>query len=358
VPVLFAERGAAAPTAERAGRQALEELLLGYRRTQLVYVAAVLGLADVLSAGPMTSVEVADEVARRRSSPVHAQALHRVMRGLAVLGVLVEEEGGRFGLGDIGQHLRSDAPESVRLTALEFSEVYYPAWGAILHTVRTGEPAFPYVFEMDAWQFRAQHPELSEAFNRRMAHLTQQCIDAIIDVYDFTDVRSLVDVGGGNGTLMAALLRANPGMRGVLLEAAHVVPAARELLESAGVTHRCSVVAGDFFAQVPGGADVYVLKTIVHDWDDERAIAILRTCRNAMRPDSRLLLLERVLAERARDDPEAVNTDLTMLIQLGGRERTGPEFVDVLRAAGLHVTCIVPTASQFSVVEAVPAPGR
>ncbi|HXM56622.1 MAG TPA: methyltransferase [Candidatus Dormibacteraeota bacterium] len=292
---------------------------------------------------------------RRRRGPVNVQALHRVLRGLAVLGVVDEDPDGRFRLGPLGRHLCSDDPDSARLTAIEFAEVYYPAWGAILHTIRTGEPAFPHVFEMDAWQFRAQRPELSEAFNRRMAQLTERSIEAILATYDFAPARTLVDVGGGNGTLLAALLRAHPDMRGVLLEAAHVVPAARDLLEAAGVAARCKVVTGDFFVRVPDGADAYVLKTIVHDWDDERAAAILGVCRRAMRPDSRMLLLERVLAERAVDDPEAVDTDLTMLLQLGGRERTGPEFDALLRAAGLRLSRIVSTGSPFSVIEAFPA---
>ena len=309
----------------------------------------------MLHEGPLTTAEIAAEVNRGHGGPVHVQALHRVLRGLAVLDVVVEEEEGRFGLGPLGRHLCSDHPDSVRLTAIEFAEVYYPAWGEILHTMRTGEPAFPHVFEMDAWQFRAQRPELSEAFNRRMAQLTTRAIEGIQRAYDFSAVRTLVDVGGGNGTLLAALLRAHRDMRGVLLEAAHVVPAARALLESERVAGRCDVVTGDFFERVPEGADAYVLKTIVHDWDDERAAAILRVCERAMRPDSRLLLLERVLAERAVDDPEAVDTDLTMLLQLGGRERTAAEFGALLRAARLRLSRIVPTGSPFSVIEAFPA---
>ena len=351
-----AQGPADAEVAGRAEAQALRDLLLGYRNTQLLYVAAKLGLSDLVADTPKRSADLAPALG------VHPQALHRVMRGLALLGVLAEHDDGRFSLGPLGRHLLAGAPDgtagapgSLRTEALIHGEEFYRTWGSLLSSVETGAPASRHLYGTSTWEHRAAHPELNEHFNRFMAAMTGQVAAAVLAAYDFSPYRTLVDVGGGHGALLAPILRAHPHLEGVLFDQPHVLAGARAYLEAAGVAARCRLVAGDFFAAVPPGADAYLLKWIIHDWDDDRAVAILRTCRAAIGGGAgKVLLVERLLPARAAQAPGTIYGDLTMLVVEGGRERTEAEYRALLAAAGLALVRVVPTGSDFSVLEAVP----
>jgi hypothetical protein len=328
--------------------QALRDLLNGYRRTQMLFVAAKLGIPDLLKDAPRHSADLAGPLG------VHPQALHRVLRGLALLAVLTEEPDGRFGLGPFGRHLLSDAPGSMRAEAILYGAEFYPAWGSLLYSVETGKPASHRVFGTSTWEHRAQDPDLNEHFNRYMVAMTTQVVDAVLAAYDFSSIHTLVDVGGGHGTLIAAVLQAHPHMAGILFDQDHVAAGARAYLEAAGVASRCRIVTGNFFEGVPRGADAYLLKWIIHDWDDDRSVAILKHCRAALEGRGKVLLVERLMPARAAQSPSTIHGDLTMLVIEGGRERTEAEFRALFTASGLALARIVPTRSDLYVIEAVP----
>ena len=328
--------------------QALRDLLNGYRRTQMLYVAAKLGIPDLLKDAPRHSAALAGTLG------VHPQALHRVLRGLALLAVLTEEPDGRFGLGPLGRHLLSDASGSMRAEAILYGAEFYPTWGNLLYTVETGKPASHRVFGTSTWEHRAQDPDLNEHFNRYMVAMTTQVVDAVLAAYDFSAVHTLVDVGGGHGTFIAAVLQAYPRMSGILFDQDHVAAGARAYLEAAGVAARCRIVTGNFFESIPRGADAYLLKWIIHDWDDDRSATILRNCRAALEGRGKVLLVERLMPARAAQSPSTIHGDLTMLVIEGGRERTEAEFRALFTASGLALARIVPTPSDLYVIEAVP----
>ncbi len=251
-------------------------------------------------------------------------ALHRLLRTLASLGVLDEVEPGQFALTAIGQQLRSGAPGSLHHFALMFGgERSWKSWGDLLHSVRTGEVATQHVFGMSTFEYLAAHPRQSAIFNEAMADVTRQVADALVKVYDFSRFRSIVDVGGGNGTLIAAILRAAPSLHGAILDLPAGIAEAERNLALAGVAHRCDILAGDFFREAPSGADAYILKSVIHDWDDERSTAILGSCRKAMAPEGKLLLVERVMPAKMEASPNnrrMTMLDTHMLVTLGGRE--------------------------------------
>lgn len=351
---LVAANDPSAAPADRAreDRLALQRLVDGYFSTSLLYVAAKLGIADLLAGGPRTASDLA------QATQCHAGALHRVLRGLVVVDVLVEREDGSFALSSIGAWLQSDHPHSLRPLAILSGEEFMPAWGNLLHSARTGETAFPHVFGMTVWEHRAQHPELNACFNLWMVQLTELANSALIAAYDFSSFSTICDVAGGHGALLAAVLQAHPAARGLLFDQAHVLAEAQPYLEAAGVADRCTPVVADLFAPYPDelrGLDAYVFRNIIHDWDDEKSFVILQQCRQAMSEASRILLVERVLPDRVADDPAAIWMDLRMLAGAGGRQRSKDEYRALFGAAGLVLTRVVPTASGFSVVEALPS---
>jgi len=282
-----------APTPTPAPPQAqLADLLWGYQRTQLLYVAAKLGIADLLVTGPRSTEELA------AATGTHAPSLYRLLRALAGHAVFAEQEDGRFELTPLAALLQTDSPDSMRAMALAEGEDFYAVWGELLHSVRTGETAFARVYGMANWEYRAQNPEANARFNAYMGDLTRQKAAAVVTHYRFPERGTVVDVGGGDGTLLAAILRAYPHLRGVLFDVPHVVAQAEAVLAAAGVADRCARVGGDFFADVPPGGDRYLLATVLHDWGDDRAADILRTCRRAMTPGATLLVIERVMPGR------------------------------------------------------------
>jgi O-methyltransferase domain/Dimerisation domain len=327
----------------------LRRLVNGFRVSQVLHVVAALGIADLLADGPRSSDELA------AAADANPDALYRVLRAAASVGVLHEDDARGFALTPMGQGLRADAPGSIAGWAAHVGRSYFwNAWGNLMHTVRTGENAFENLHGVDAWTYRAEHPEESAIFDTAMRAITRPVNAALLDAYDFGRFRTLADVGGGNGTLLAGLLAAHPKLEGVLLDQPHVVANAHVVLGGAGVADRCRIVPGSFFDDVPSGCDAYVLKSIVHDWDDAESTAILRACRRAIPDDGVLLLVERVVAG-PNEGPETKLSDINMLTVLGGRERTVGEFRSLLASAGFELTAATPTSTPFFVLESRPA---
>jgi SAM-dependent methyltransferase len=333
---------------ERAAATAMLRMIWGIHISRAIYVAAELGIADRLAAGPMGSAELAE------ATRTHEPSLYRVLRLLAALGVLAEGERRSFGLTVLGDRLRTDVPASMRSWAmLAEAAGGVRAFEPIVETVRTGAPGVDLVHGMGLFEFLASHPEHAASFDAAMSERTAAFAPGVAAGHDFSGLRTVVDVGGGTGALLAAILRAHGGLRGILMETPAVAAAAGPALEAAGVADRCEVVAGDFFARVPEGADRYLLANVLHDWDDDRAVAILAECRKAMASGGRVLIIERLIP----DDPEqavpALLSDLNMLIVTGGKERTNAEYGGLLARAGLVLHRVTPVGFPYGVIEGI-----
>jgi hypothetical protein len=327
----------------------LSGLIQGFQITQAIHVAVALGIPDRLASGPRSADVLAAEAG------AHPPSLYRLMRALAAAGILHEDDGSMFSLTDMGTLLRKDVPRTLApLVAHHGLPYYWDTWSRLAHSVRTGETAFVHRYGTDVWSYRSTHPEENAAFNRFQAGITGALISAVEAAYDFGAFRQVVDVGGGNGTLIATLLSHNPAMRGVVFDQPHVASEASEVLASAGVADRCEITGGDFFKEVPAGADAYVIKFIVHDWNDADATRILETCRRAVAREGKLLLIERVL-EPPNEGLSGKLSDLNMMVMPGGRERSAKEYEALLAAAGFRMTAVFPTAAPIDVIEAVPA---
>jgi hypothetical protein len=280
--------------------------------------------------------------------------LYRLLRALAAVDVFREEEDQRFALTPLGGYLRSDVPESVGGWAAFIGQPYYwGAWAHLLHSVSTGENAFHHVHGVDVWEYRAEHPALGAAFDRAMSSNSRMRTEALLAAYDFGGFASVVDVGGGHGALLSAILAKHQDVRGVLFDQPHVVAGAEAELTAAGVAERCSVVGGSFFETVPEEGDAYLLRDVLHDWEVDEATAILRSCRMAMTGSDMLLVVEREILP-PNDGVMAKFSDLNMLVSPGGQERTTVEYADLFAAAGFRLLRTVPTASPWSVFEGVP----
>jgi hypothetical protein len=336
-----------AGTSERPSAT-LRRLVNGYQATQAIHVAAVLGIADLLADAPRDTADLA------AATGTHAPALARLLRALAGLGVLAEDDRGRYALTAVGDCLRSDAPEPVGgWAAFVGRRPHWQAWSHLLHSVRTGETAFPLANGRDVWAFRAENPEEGAVFDRAMTSLARRATGAVLEAYDFSRFGVLVDVGGGAGAFVAAVLAANQGLRGVLFDLPGVAADAPGLLAEAGVADRCEVVAGSFFDAVPAGGDAYVLKSVLHDWEDAEATAIVRAVRAAIPPHGLLLVVERDLGE-PNGAADAKLSDLNMLVNTGGLERSRDGYAAVLSAGGFSLRRTVPTAAGLQVIEAAP----
>jgi hypothetical protein len=318
---------------------------------QAIYAAAALGIADALADGPRRSEDVARAVGADPGS------LHRLLRALVTLELCATTADGAFELTPVGACLRSGTPDSVRCWALLMgSPMVWGSWGRLVECIRSGQS----VPQLDGWQsafdFRETHPAEGAIFDQAMVELTRHLAGAIAAGYDFSGIGTLVDVGGGHGALLPPILRANPAMRGVVFDQPHCRDGALRLFAEAGVAGRCEFAAGSFFdAVAPAGADAYLLKSVIHDWDDEHGVAILRTVKQAMGATSRLLIVEPIVPDQPGSSPYhamIASTDLNMLIVTGGKERTEPEFRALLAGAGLPVTRIVQTPATMSVIEA------
>jgi hypothetical protein len=323
--------------------------LAGAWVTQSMAVVAKLDIADRLKAGPKTCDELAAETG------THAPSLYRVMRALASLGLFSEDEQGRFTTTRLGRTLEHDAPDSIHpMLLMVGSAWHWQSWGNLMHTVRTGEPAFNHVYGAEAYDYLARHPADGAVFDAHIEAYGRQAAQAAAS-YDFTGLRTVVDVGGGYGTILSAVLRANPDLRGILFDQPAVIDGARPRIAAAGLAERCDLVAGSFFDGVPDGGDLYLLSSIVHNWDDTRAIEILRNCRRAMNDAGRLLLVELVVPP-GNTPADGKLLDLQMMVIFpGGKERTPDEYRALLEGAGFRLTRIVPTPQQMSLIEAVRA---
>jgi hypothetical protein len=324
-------------------------LIMGKWVAQALYVAAKLGIADLLKDGPRPCDELA------RANQVDTSSLYRILRALASVGVFAEEGDRRFALTPMAECLRSDVPGSLRSMAIMGGEEWHwRPWGDILASVKTGERAFDRLYGSGLFEYLGQDPGAAAVFDGAMTGWSGQTASAVAAAYDFSGIGTLVDVGGGQGKLIATLLKANPGMKGILYDLPQVMDGAREALASEGVADRCRAVGGSFFEEVPEGGDAYVLRHIIHDWADEPATTILANCRRAMGGAGRILLLEMVIPPG--NDPDlGKKLDLEMLVMAGGRERTEAEYRDLLSAAGFRLERIVPTPSPLSVIEGRPA---
>jgi hypothetical protein len=325
-------------------RAALLRLVSGYQISQALHVAARLELADRLAGGARSSDDLAGE------TETHADALYRLLRALAAIGVLHELDGRRFELTDLGEGLRSDAPGSVQGWALMIGRpMHWNTWSSLVESVRTGENTFRLVHGTDIWSYRAQRPEELAIFDGAMTSVTGLVDAAALDAYDFGRFGEIVDVAGGRGALLAAILGRHETVKGVLFDQPDVVANAGALLDRFG--ERCAIVGGSFFESVPAGADAYVLKAILHDWEDPECVAILRVVRAAMPAHGVVLALERDLGG-PNVSPRAKFSDLNMLVNPGGRERSEEEYAALFSSAGLRYVGTTPTAAGISVLEA------
>jgi hypothetical protein len=330
------------PTSARAD---LLRLINGFQASQAIHVAAKLKLADLLVAGLRSAEDLAT------ATGAHPLSLYRLMRALAAIGVFHEDESGAFGLTEMGDFLRSGvAGSQAAMAQLIGQPSFWRAWGDLLFAVRSGDTAFDHVHGTAVWEYRRRDPEEGRVFDEAMASDTEASADAVMQVWDFGRYRRIVDVGGGDGTFLAKIMLAHPHVHGILFEQAQVLARAARTLESSRIAERCEIRSGDFFAGVPEAADAYLLKWILHDWDDLAAIQILRSCRRAMLPRSRLLVVEHVVGA-PNAAPEGKMMDLTMMVMCGGRERTQREFDAVFAAAGLQPTSVTPTGTPLSLIE-------
>ncbi len=333
---------------------ALYQMAIGHYVSRALALAAALGVADLLKDGPADVRDLAG------ATGTHGPSLRRVLRLLASVGVLDERDDGRFALTPLGELLRADVPGSMKASITLFAGVaIQDSWKELEYCVRTGEPAFKKTDpDADAFASIARDPAAAANFDKAMATFAPQTAAAVAAAYDFSRFGTLADVGGGNGALMIGILRAAPRLRGIVFDLPHAAGRARENLAAAGLSDRCDVVAGSFFEKVPSGADAYLLKHVIHDWNDEKAAAILRNVRAAIAPAGRLLIVEGVYPsriDRSLEGRGAAANDVNMLVCTGGRQRSEPEFSDLYREAGFRLERIVPTPARVCVIEGAPA---
>jgi hypothetical protein len=324
-------------------------LLNGYQVSQAIHVAATLGIADFLKDGPRTS----DDLAVATGS--HPAALYRLLRALASVGVFREEDDRHFALTPLGTCLRSDAAQPVGPWARFIGRApHWQSWGNLLHSVRTGETACRHALGMGIFEYFAQHLEEGAVFDAAMTGYSRRQAAAVLAAYDFGRFGRIVDVGGGQGAFLAAILVKHRETQGVLFDQPHVVARAEPVLRAAGVADRCRVVGGSFFEAVPDGGDAYVLKATIFNWDDDHATTILTTCRRAMGPTGTLLVVDPIL-DPPNEGGERKFIDINMLVNTAGQVRTPEEYAALFAGAGFRLVGVTATASEVSVVEAVPA---
>lgn len=334
----------------------LYQLGVGHYFSRALYLAAKLGIADLLREGPRDCRELAV------STETHAPSLNRVMRLLASAEVFEEEEDGRFALTPMGEFLRTGVPGSMRASVMLFAGIgVQDAWKELEYCVRTGQPAFrkenP---DGDPFSAMAKNPEMAAVFDEAMAAFAPVTSAAVAAAYDFSVFGTVADVGGGNGAILIGILKAYPNLRGIVFDQPHVIARAKDKIAGEGLSSRCEPVGGDFFKEVPNGADAYVLKHVIHDWPDDKAVAILKNCRRAIGTKAKLLLVEGVYPPRIDQSDTsrgAAANDVNMLVATGGRQRAEPEFRSLYEASGFKLTRIVPTTARVCVIEGVPIQG-
>src|ERR1700751_961533 len=327
---------------------ALFQMATGYWLSQAVYVAAKLGLADLLRNGPRSCEELAPVTG------TDPRCLFRLMRALSAARIFVHTHGDQFALATAGKSLQSDAPGSQRAILMTLGEVHYQAWGNLLHCVRTGSTGFASTFGTSLFAYLQSSPEAADTFNRGMSDVASMLAYAVLLAYDFSQISFLVDVGGGQGQFLRTILQLHPEMKGTIFDLPSTIEQVKQYFSGDPCSSRIVAIGGDFFHSVPEGVDAYVLCGVIHDWDDDPAVQILRKCRLAMNRKGRLLLVEVVVPD---DDAHCFSKllDLNMMVMTGGRERTRGEFAALLNRAGFSLSRPIPTLAPQSVLEAIPS---
>jgi SAM-dependent methyltransferase len=345
------EAGRAEPTKEEhAAAAVVLEMIWGVHVSRVVYVLAALGIADLLAGGPMTAAQLA------QATQAHEEPLYRVLRLLAALGVLAERDHRSFSLTIVGERLRTDVPASMRSFAMLVEYLGgMRSFEPIIETVKTGKPGLDIAYGMDGFEFLAAHPDKAQGFQSAMSERTAALAPSVAAGYDFSPMRTVADIGGGKGTLLAAILRAHGHLRGILFDRPSVVADAVGALRAQGVAERCEIVPGDFFEGVPDGADGYILAAVLHDWDDADSVRILDACRRAMAKDGRVLIVERLIPDDPADAVPVLLSDLQMLVFTGGKERTNAEYGQLLAHAGMRLASVRPVAPPYGVIEGLAA---
>ncbi|MEW6736393.1 MAG: methyltransferase [Acidobacteriota bacterium] len=317
--------------------------------SNLVYVAAELGIADLLKNGPKSI----DALALATGS--HTPSLYRVMRALAGFGIFAEVDQRCFEITPIAQCLTSDAPDSLRALARFCGGISYQLWGNLLHSVKTGETAFQHLFGMGFFDFlmNPQNAELGRSFGETLIAVWKLYFSSVATAYDFSKAHKVVDVGGNLGLMIESILRAYPDLQGVLFDLPPVVEQAQQRLTAVGLADRCQVVGGNFFEAVPSGGDIYLISQVIHDWDDARSIAILQNCRRAISTQGKLLVIEMALEENNQPMFSKL-TDIMMLVFTGGAERTEAQYRSLFAAAGFELARVIRTNTQVNIMEGLP----
>ena len=331
-----------------SAEQNLQRLLTGTWISQMLYAAAKLGVADHLTGEPMSAEDLAAAVG------VQAEPLYRLLRALASEGVFEEDEHRRFSLTPMADLLRSDAAASKQAMAIMLGEEHHTAWGQIIYSLQTGKPAFDHIYGKPVFGYLAEHPEAARNFDAAMTAVHGSETAQMLAAYDFSGCQTLADIGGGNGSLITMVLQRYAKLNGILYDLDHVVARAKPRLAAAGVADRCQVVAGNFFDSVPAGADLYLMRHIIHDWDEARCVQILKHCRAVLPAGGKLLLIEAVIPP-GNEPSFGKLIDINMLVMPGGKERTAEEYKSLYAAAGFKLSRIVPTAGAMSLIEGVAA---
>ena len=331
------------------GRAKLQQLVGTNALRMAIYAAAKFGIADILNNGPRSANELAELI----EADVHS--LGRIMHALVAVGVFDEGTDGRYLLTPISECLKSDVPSSLRDQVIHScSDWNLRAWQGILYSIKTGQSGFQKIQGKSAFQFFRDNPESAEIFNSAMTGITGHQNAAIISAYDFSTVSMLVDIGGGDGGLLARIFDEYPATRGIIFDLPHVVESAKRFLENRELANRCQFVGGDFFDIAPQGGDIYILKHIMHNWDDSRAINILRNIHRAMTSDAKLLIIDAII-DPSNESSRVRLQDITMLVMTeGGRERTETEFVELLSASNFTLQRIISATPDLKLIEAKP----
>ena len=324
----------------------LIRMFMGYRITQALYVIAKLGIADFLIEKPKNADKLANELS------IKSNELFRVLRLLASVGVLSQNEHNEFSLTQIGQFLRTDKEDSIRNLIIFQGETTYHAFGSLLQTIQKGVTAFELAYGEGHFEYLAKHPELSEIFNQAMAVALKQAGNPFSD-FNFTIYKTIVDLGGGNGTLLSVILKENHHLQGILFDLPNAISDARNLFSSNGLEGRYKIKTGSIFESVPTGGDIYILSRVLHDWPDEKALILLRNCRKVMPEKGFLLIREGVLPDN-NVQPSRLLLDINMMVMTGGKERTEKEWNDLLKKSGFLLHRILKTNTNQDLIEAKP----
>lgn len=319
-------------------------MLSGFCVSQMLYVAAKLDIATRLASGPKTTRQLAEE------TNTHPRSLYRLLRALASVGVFAEGEGGTFSLTPLAEGLRSDLPATQHAMAVMMGEEHYQAYGQLLYSVQTGRTSFEKIYGKPVFDYFAENPEPAKNFDAAMTSVHGRETSQMVEAYDFSGIGTILDVGGGNGSMLMGVLRANPHLKGILFDLPQVVARARPGIEASDVSDRVQILEGSFFESIPAGADAYMMRHIIHDWDDEKSLRILRNVSQVIKPEGKLLVIDGVVMP-GNGESFTKLLDLTMLTLPGGQERTEGEFRTLFEQAGFKLTRIVPTQGDVSVVE-------